>query len=109
MVKCERCKRDLVVEDFVFEGKVFCDVCFQVVSHKNCMRCTRVLANTVYVVGGLVLCPICVLGEEEGSQSKYWETSLLPNAGHPEGFRYPDDTSKYTDEWDNKKKKWIPK
>jgi hypothetical protein len=72
------------------------------------------LANSVYLtydeVGNEIkLCPICVLGPDEGSQSKYWETSQDPNAGHPEGFRYSDDTSKYKYNWDDKKKKWLDK
>ena len=81
-------------------------------ANENCGQCGRQLANTKYTTTEkytgreLPLCPICVLGEEEGSQSKYWETS---QTSKPEGFRYPDDTAFYMDKWDSKKKRWVDK
>lgn len=76
---------------------------------EKCDQCERTLANTKYTRGDQILCPICVLGEKEGGQSKYWETSQLPNAGHPEGFRYPDDTATYKYHWDEDKEAWVDK
>lgn len=78
----------------------------------KCENCGRTLANSVYIsqdtIGNEIkLCPICVLGSIEGGQSKYWETSKQPNAGHPEGFRYADDTAKYKYHWNGQK--WIDK
>ena len=80
----------------------------------DCMKCGRTLANSVFSSrdsfgNEIKLCPICVLGKKEGSQQKYWETGTGKNAGHPEGFRYPDDTSKYRYNFDKKKKKWLDK
>lgn len=80
----------------------------------KCMNCGRLLANSVYHSqdkdgNEILLCPICVLGPVEGSQSKYWERGTGENAGHPEGYRYPDDTAKYKYHWDNNKKKWLDK
>lgn len=72
----------------------------------NCDFCGRELANSVYHVGDKVACPICVLGDE-GKQSKYWEKGMGKNAGHPEGFRYPDDTAKYKYNYNSVKKKWV--
>ena len=74
----------------------------------NCDKCNRPLANSVWTDrrNGKKYCAICVLGPKEGSQSKYWETSLVPK---PEGFRYPDDTAKYKYNWDSKDKKWKDK
>jgi hypothetical protein len=79
---------------------------------ENCVQCGRQLANTKYSVTEkytgrvLPLCPICYLGEEEGGQSKYWETSQAPK---PDGFQYPDDTTLYKERWDGKTKKWVLK
>lgn len=80
-------------------------------SNEKCNNCGRTLANSKYTIGEgtpeeKVLCPICVLGEKEGSQSKYWETSSVKK---PEGFRYSDDTAKYKYNWDKDLKKWVDK
>lgn len=76
----------------------------------TCKKCGRPLANSKFYVGSdsEPYCPICVLGEE-GKQSKYWEKGTGKNAGHPEGFRYPDDTAKYKYNYDPIKKKWVDK
>lgn len=75
----------------------------------KCKNCGRSLANSKYFVGDDPdpYCPICVLGEKEGGQAKYWETSQEKNAGHPEGFRYSDDTAKYRYNWNGVK--WVDK
>lgn len=73
-------------------------------ANEKCVVCGRTLANSKYIAKEGSKCPICVLGMAEGSQGKYWETSQTPKQ---EGFRYPDDTSKYDDKWDTVKKKWV--
>lgn len=75
-------------------------------NNEKCNECGRTLANTKYTRGEKALCPICVLGEKEGGQSKYWETSSVKK---PEGFRYPDDTATYTYNWDKSKRAWVDK
>lgn len=75
-------------------------------SNEKCDQCGRTLANTKYTRGEKTLCPICVLGEKEGGQSKYLETSSVPK---PEGFRYLDDTAKYKYNWDKTKRMWVDK
>lgn len=73
----------------------------------DCEECKKHYEiNTKFLRGEKTICPICALGEE-GKQAKYHETSQAKNAGHPEGFRYPDDTSKYKYNWNGKK--WVNK
>lgn len=75
-------------------------------SSEKCDECDRTLANSKYTRGEKTLCPICVLGEKEGGQAKYWETSSVKK---PEGFRYPDDTATYKYFWDETEKAWLDK